>query len=103
MPQRLYLPFGQYRVPFSFRGSLKPPETLDEHMEKFEMVRRGVIDFASYQISKSLRYAMAFLKIGATAPEKAPATKSEESQRFEEEMQRLYSIPATDPNVIFEQ
>lgn len=104
MPDRMFLLFGQYRVPFSRRGYLRPPSTLIEHQERLDRIRIGVVDFATNKISKSRRYARAFFWTGATTLDKTQIQESEAREEEEYRLRKMFDAPVKpNPNTIFEQ
>lgn len=102
MPRRLHLPYGNYRIPFAYRGMLRPPITLRQAIDKIGIIRRGVVDFATGRESDDQRFARAFFKVGATDPLKIPESEREAVERFSWEMGRLFDIPSNDPRVVFD-
>lgn len=104
MPRTLVFKFGQYDVPYSLRGRLKPPETLNEHKANIASIRRGVRSYAIGANDRSfIDYATAFMKLGSLTEVKAPPTETETRQATEHIIRRMFEIPANEPKTIFEQ
>ena len=104
MPRKLKFNFGQYRVPYSLRGRLKPPETLEEHKDKLSALRKGVVNFAVDTEDKSfINYATDFMMISSQTELKAPATEHELKQVTDYKIRRMFQVSADESITIFEQ